>query len=76
MIGEDSCSGATRAMLAYARAMMRGEDTPRLGKDGLGAADRFGALFAELAAHLGLLQHLVDRAIEFAYDCRRRFRRQ
>ncbi|MFZ4603148.1 MAG: PAS domain-containing protein [Caulobacterales bacterium] len=40
MIGEDSCCGATRAMLAYARAMMRGEDTPRLGKDGLGAADR------------------------------------
>jgi hypothetical protein len=40
MIGEDTCCGATRAMISYARAMMRGEDTPLLGRDGIGAADR------------------------------------
>lgn len=40
MIGEETCCSATRAMLAYARALMRGDDTPRLGQEGLGAADR------------------------------------
>ena len=40
MIGEDTCHPATRAMLAYARALARGVETPPLGPDGAGAADR------------------------------------
>jgi len=57
MIGEDTCCGATRAMLTYARALLRGEDTPRLGKDGIDAANR-----------LFVLQRRSDEALDATGD--------